>query len=146
MESAELDGDTLSYYRAHGHAAPTSHAHDSDIKSFCLVREHPVTLDMLRLFLEGLTREAGPDLLRVKGIVHVLERPERPAVIQGAQQIFHSLDWLADWPSEDRRTRIVFITRAIDQDYIEDTFDLIERVAERTVRAAEGALPPEFPA
>ncbi len=144
--SAEPDADTLSYYRAHGHAAPTVHAHDPDIKSFCLVREDPVTLDMLRLFLEALTREAGPDLLRVKGIVHVRERPDRPAVIQGAQQIFHSLDWLDAWPSEDRRTRIVFITRAIDQEYIENTFDLIERIAERTVRAAEGALPPEFPA
>jgi G3E family GTPase len=143
---SEPDAEALSYYQSQGHAAPTAHAHDADIKSFVLVRDKPLTLDMLRLFLEGLTREAGPDLLRVKGIVHVEERPDRPAVIQGAQQIFHSLDWLADWPSEDRRTRIVFITRAIDQDYIEDIFDLIERVAVRTVKAAEAARSPEFPA
>ena len=95
---------------------------------------------MLRMFLEGLTREAGPNLLRVKGIVHVTERPDRPAVIQGAQQIFHSLDWLAGWPSDDRRTRIVFITRDIEKSYIEDTFDLIERVAERSAELRQGAV------
>jgi len=88
------------------------------------------------MFLEGLTNEAGPDLLRVKGIVHVQERHDQPAVIQGAQQIFHSLDWLNSWPSDDRRTRIVFITRNIDQAYIEDTLVLIERVSERTAAAA----------
>ncbi|MDH5798703.1 MAG: GTP-binding protein, partial [Paracoccaceae bacterium] len=108
------------------------HAHGASIRTFCLVRDKPLSLDMLRLFLEGLTREAGPKLLRVKGLVNVDERPDQPAVIQGAQQIFHSLDWLPDWPSDDRRTRIVFITRDIEQDYIEDTFALIERVAERT--------------
>ena len=40
------------------------------------------------------------------------------------------------WPSEDHRTRIVFITHNIDKKYIEDTINLIERVAERTVAAA----------
>ena len=74
--------------------------------------------------------------MRVKGIIHVRERSDQPAVIQGAQQIFHSIDWMDKWPSEDKRTRIVFITRNIDQTYIEDTYNLIERVAERTVAAA----------
>ena len=99
-----------------------------------------MSLEMLRMFLEGLTREAGPDLLRVKGIVNVSEEPDRPAVIQGAQMIFHSLDWLPAWPSEDRRTRIVFITHGLDKSYVEDTLALIERVARRTEEAGAGAL------
>lgn len=127
------------YYAEHGHSAETSHNHDESIKSFCLVRDEPMSLDTLRLFLEGLTNEAGPDLLRVKGIVHVDERPDRPAVIQGAQQIFHSLDWLEAWPSDDKRTRIVFITRGIEQDYIEDTFELIERISGRTAELRQNA-------
>ena len=134
------DAEALAYYRDHGHTPGEGHSHDAAIRTFCLVRDKPVSLDMLRLFLEGLTREAGPNLLRVKGIVHVTERPDRPAVIQGAQQIFHSLDWLADWPSDDRRTRIVFITRDIEKSYIEDTFDLIERVAERSAALRQGAV------
>ncbi len=50
--------------------------------------------------------------------------------------VFHSLDWLDAWPSDDRRTRIVFITRGIEQAHIEDTFELIERIAARTAAAA----------
>lgn len=139
----EMDEATLAYYREHGHTPEEHHhAHDPNIKSFCLVRDDPIPLDMLRMFLEGLTNEAGPDLLRVKGIVNVEEKPDQPAVIQGAQQIFHSLDWLPKWPSDDKRTRIVFITRNIDKEYIEDTLELIERVARRTAAAAAAALPP----
>ncbi len=123
-------------YTAQIHQPLAEHSHDPNIRSFCLVREKPVALDTLRLFLEGLTRESGPDLLRVKGIINVAEQPERPAVIQGAQQIFHSLEWLPAWPGDDRRTRIVFITRGIDRAHVESTFELIERIAERTAAAA----------
>jgi G3E family GTPase len=137
--SAELDEAALAYYSEHGHTPEDHHHHDQSIKSFVFVRDEPVSLNMLSMFLEGMTKEAGPDLLRVKGIVHVAERPDQPAVIQGAQQIIHSLDWMDQWPSDDRRTRIVFITRNIDQDYIEDTFDLIARISARTEAAAIAA-------
>ena len=131
------DKETLKYYKEHGHAPDeNSHHHDPSINSFVIVKENPISLNTLSMFLEGLSKEAGPDLLRVKGIIHVHERPEQPAVIQGAQQIFHSIDWMDKWPSTDKRTRIVFITRNIDKEYIEDTYNLIERVAERTAAAA----------
>ena len=100
------------------------------------MREAPVSLDTLRLFLDAIAREAGPNLMRVKGLIHVAERPDNPAVIQGAQQIFHSLDWLPEWPSADRRTRIVFITKGIEKAHIEDALVLIERIAKRTAIAA----------
>lgn len=133
---SEMDEETLAYYREHGHTPEAvQHHHDPSIRTFCITRDEPISLNMLRMFLEGLTNEAGPNLLRVKGIVNVEEQPDQPAVIQGAQMIFHSLDWLADWPSDDRRTRIVFITRDIEKAYIEDTLSLIERVAQRTVAA-----------
>ena len=36
-------------------------------------------------------------------------------------------EWLPAWPSDDRRTRIVFITRDIDPDAIEETLRIFER-------------------
>ncbi len=135
----EADQAALDYYRDHGHQPVAQHAHDPMIRTFCLVRDTAIGIDTLRLFFDALAREAGPDLLRVKGIVNVAERPDTPAVIQGAQKVFHSLDWLDGWPSDDRRTRIVFITRGIDQAHIEDTFEMIERIAARTAAAAAGA-------
>ena len=135
---AEPDAAARAYYAEHGHTPEEGHNH-GDVNSFCITRDEPMSLDMLRMFLEGLTGEAGPDLLRVKGIVNV-RGEERPAVIQGAQLIFHSLDWLPAWPSDDRRTRIVFITHGLDKSYVEDTLALIERVARRTEEAGANVL------
>ncbi|NQV54638.1 MAG: GTP-binding protein, partial [Rhodospirillales bacterium] len=136
----DMDDETRSYYLEHGHTPGEGHNHGGAINTFCITRDEPMSLDMVRMFLEGLTNEAGPDLLRVKGIINIAEEPDRPAVIQGAQMIFHSLDWLPAWPSEDRRTRIVFITHNLDKSYVEDTLELIERVAQRTVKAGQDAL------
>ena len=139
--SDEDHEEALAYYKDKGHTPEyleedKHHQHDPSIKTFCVVRDEPISLDMLRMFLEGLSSEAGPDLLRVKGIINIENEPDRPAVIQGAQQILHSLEFMDHWPSDDRRTRIVFITRNIDQEYIENTLSLIERVAKRTLEAS----------
>ena len=137
----------MDYYKSRGHTPEDrmkAHHHHrimivSGIQTFCITREEPMSVEMLRMFLEGLSSEAGPDLLRVKGIINIVEEPDRPAVIQGAQQLFHSLELMDNWPSADRRTRIVFITRHIDQAYIEETLELIERVSARTVAAQVAA-------
>lgn len=144
-DGAALDAAAVAEtYARQGHRADEGehrhpHHHGSDIRSFCMVRDDPVSLDTLRLFLDAIARESGPNLLRVKGLIHVQERPDNPAIIQGAQQIFHSLEWLPEWPSDDRRTRIVFITRGIERSHIEDAFRLIERIAKRTALAASRA-------
>jgi G3E family GTPase len=127
------------FYEGAGHTPNLSSHHDPLIKTFCVTRDEPVSIDTLRLFLDALTRDAGPDLLRVKGLVNIVEKPGEPAVIQGAQNIFHSLQFLDAWPSEDTRTRIVFITRGIEKAKIEDDLALIERISRRTAEAAARA-------
>jgi G3E family GTPase len=111
------------------------HLHDRDIASFCFTRENPIPREALRLLLDALQQNLGPNLLRVKGIVHVAEEPERPAVIQGAQQLLHNLSFLERWPDADRRSRIVFITQGFDRAEIEDMIALLDRVATRTAAA-----------
>ncbi len=111
------------------------HLHDRDIASFCFVREEPIPREALRLLLDALQQNLGPNLLRVKGIVHVAEEPERPAVIQGAQQLLHNLSWLERWPDADRRSKIVFITQGFDRAEVEDMIGVLDRVAIRTAAA-----------
>jgi G3E family GTPase len=111
------------------------HLHDRDIASFCFVREAPIPREALRLLLDALQHNLGPNLLRVKGIVHVAEEPERPAVIQGAQQLLHNLSWLERWPDADRRSKIVFITQGFDRAEVEDMIAVLDRVAMRTAAA-----------
>ena len=86
----------------------------------------------MRLLLDALQQNLGPNLLRVKGIVNVAEEPDRPAVIQGAQQFLHNLSWLERWPDADHRSRIVFITQNFDRADVEDMIAVLDRVATRT--------------
>jgi Putative GTPases (G3E family) len=69
--------------------------------------------------MELLIANRGEDLLRVKGIVNVAEKPGEPCVIHGVQHVFHEPTWLEAWPSEDRRSRIVFITRGLTREAVE---------------------------
>lgn len=49
---------------------------------------------------------------------------EGPVVIHGVQHIFHPAVMLKKWPSKDRRSRIVFITRDIDESVLRDTLKM----------------------
>ncbi len=107
---------------AQGH----SHArHGADIEAYAVVRAEPIRAVALTLLLETLAEHCGADLLRLKGIVNVAESPDRPAVIHGVQHVFHAPAWLERWPSDDRRSRIVFITRRIPQRWVEVLLDAI---------------------
>jgi len=106
---------------AHGH-----HHHDSGISSFCVMREAPIRAVALALFLETLAEHCGPDLLRVKGILNIAESPDHPAVIHGVQHVFHPPAFLERWPSADRRSRIVFITRDIPRAWIEHLLEALD--------------------
>jgi G3E family GTPase len=103
-----------------------SHArHDADIQTYAVVRKQPIGAVTLTLFLETLAEHCGGDLLRLKGIVNIAESPDRPAVIHGVQHVFHAPTWLKRWPSDDRRSRIVFITRRVPQRWVEALLEAI---------------------
>ena len=90
------------------------------------MREQPIRAVTLTLLLEILAEHCGGDLLRLKGIVNVAESPDRPAVIHGVQHVFHPPAWLERWPSEDRRSRLVFIVRDIPRGWVEALLEALE--------------------
>jgi len=93
--------------------------HDDKIRAFCLYHDTPLPWDSVALWLELMTAYRGPDLLRVKGMLNVTEA-DGPVVIHGVQHVFHPPVVLEQWPSEDRRSRIVFITRDLPPSVIEE--------------------------
>jgi G3E family GTPase len=124
--------------RDHAH----SHAHDADrhsssIGCYAIVRSEPVPAVALTLFLEAIADHCGADLLRLKGIVNVAESPERPAVVHGVQHVFHPPAWLPRWPSQDRSTRLVFITREVPREGV----DRLLAAIEAEVREVSAARP-----
>jgi len=106
-----------------------SHAHARQrhaVDTYAIMRTDPIRAVALTLFLETLSEHCGAGLLRLKGIVNILESPDRPAVIHGVQHVFHPPSWLARWPSDDRRSRMVFITRGIPRGWVEALLEALD--------------------
>ena len=108
----------------HAHHHHDVNRHDAHIKSFCLTIDDPIRGDALDAWLELLLNFRGADFLRVKGIINVAGL-DRPMVIHGVQHIFHPPVALDTWPSDDRRSRIVFITRDIDEITLRETLRML---------------------
>jgi len=98
--------------------------HLTGINSFCLWFEHPLSWTSFETCMNVLTSLRGPDLLRVKGLLNV-EGENGPVVVQGVQHIFHPPARLQAWGDEDRRSRLVFITRGIEREMVENLFQAI---------------------
>ncbi len=106
--------------QTHGHAAHRHdvNRHDARIRAFCLTSDRAIPGGTFDLFLDLLRSAHGPRLLRVKGIVAIAGEPENPVVIHGVQHVFHPPVRLDRWPDADRRTRLVFIVRDLDESFI----------------------------
>jgi G3E family GTPase len=112
--------------------------HTHGIDAFSVILEGALSrLDFARA-LGGLARERGTDLLRVKGIVCFSDRPERPAVVQGAQHAMFAPEWLDDWPDQDHRSRLVFIVHDIPRAEILAHFAFAGPLPFPPPRAGEG--------
>jgi G3E family GTPase len=108
---------------AHGHR----HSHDSKVKSFTLRYAEPMTWPLFSQTMEVLSALRGSDMLRVKGLVNVVDH-KGPMVVQGVQHLFHPPIELEAWPSTDHSTRIVFITRNIPRETVANLFAAIGAV------------------
>lgn len=98
--------------------------HDADIQALCLTFDEPLDAEAFDFWLHTLMMLKGPDVLRIKGIVNIAGI-DKPMVLHGVQQIFHPPVMLDAWPSADRRTRMVFITRGVDEATLRDTLAIM---------------------
>ena len=104
-------------------------AHDGSIHSFCLTYTEPLHWSGIGMCLEMLIGTRGENLLRVKGILNLVGQ-DRPVVIHGVQHMFHEPTLLPAWPQGDPKTsRIVFITRDLSRETIEQGLLAFERAA-----------------
>jgi len=107
---------------SHGHHHHDRNRHDDHIGAFCVTSAQPITVNSFNLFCELLRSAYGAQLLRVKGLVLLADEPDRPVVIHGVQHVFHPPVRLDRWPDGERRTRIVFITRDLPKNQLDDLF------------------------
>jgi G3E family GTPase len=114
----------------HDHDRPDANRHDDHIRAFCITRERPISWAALSNWLDALATMRGDDLLRLKAIVALSDRPDQPVILHGVQHLFHPPILLPQWPSEDRRTRMVFITRDLPKEAVESTLTAFETAVE----------------
>jgi G3E family GTPase len=111
-----------------GTSDPLASARHADgVSSFVLTRDEPLPREGFSAWLDMVIAMRGADLLRVKGLVNLADDPEHPLVIHGVQHLFSPPESLSAWPSADRRTRIVFITRGVDVAALDETLNVFAR-------------------
>ena len=89
-------------------------AHSDGIASFVLTESAPLEWRPFALAMEALVALRGPDLLRVKGWLHVAGC-RGPVLVQFVQHLAHPPVELAAWPGQDRASRLVVITRNLPE-------------------------------
>ncbi len=115
-------GTKTGHDHGHHHHHHDINRHNESIQAFSLIIDEPVSSSAFVLAMQMLISSQGKDLLRIKGIVALKENPECPIILHGVQHVFHEPMELESWPCEDRRTRLVFITRGIEKQTIETYF------------------------
>lgn len=88
--------------------------HGLGISSVSIALTRPVSRLAFAQALGMLTTERGDDILRIKGIVRFSDSERPGAAIHAVQHTLYAPEWLASWPDDDPRGRLVLIGRNID--------------------------------
>ena len=113
------------------------HEHDSTrhgISSFSLTFDATLDWTVFGIWLTMLLHRHGDKVLRVKGILNVAGQAA-PLIINGVQHLVHPPLHLDRWPSADRRSHIVFITRGMDSAQLRRSLAAFNRLAPEAVAA-----------
>ena len=132
IESADGNG-ALAAFRPAGRVAvrtldpETPHAHSHDVnrhddrvRAHCFVLDRPVSWAGLSAWSRIVVETLGDRLLRCKGLVKIADSGEI-VFIQGVQRVFHAPQRLRGWPDADHRSRLVCITRDVEEPEIRRT-------------------------
>ena len=99
---------------------PAGHSVDR-ISSLVLRSDKPLDLDKLSEFMNELLEEHGPQLLRYKGVLSIVDEPRR-MVFQGVLKLY-GCDWDTEWAEDEKRESvIVFIADELPEEKIRAGF------------------------
>jgi G3E family GTPase len=101
------------------------HAHE--VRALCVTFDEPIDWTAFGIWLTMLLQARGQDVLRVKGLVDV--GAAGPVVLNGVQHVVHPPEHLPEWPDDDRRSRLVFIGRGLEQGALEVSLAAFAQVA-----------------
>ncbi|MBX9457528.1 MAG: GTP-binding protein [Rhizobium sp.] len=97
-------------------------AHSAAFRSFVISVDQPVDWTAFGIWLTMLLNRHGERVLRVKGILN-LTSEARPVAVHGVQHLVHTPVHMDAWPSDDRRSHIVFIVDGLDAALLKRSFE-----------------------
>ena len=95
------------------------HHHDESIRAHCFVLDGPVSWSGVTAWSRLMAATLGERLLRCKGLIEIADTGEL-VFLQGVQNVFHAPERLAGWPDADHRSRLVCITRDVEEAELRD--------------------------
>lgn len=110
----EMDAEISGNQAASGHNHHHDHDHDVNqhgdaATAFCYSANRPIECSALRNAITALQSSFGPDLLRMKGLVEIVGRPNSPQLIHVVGHAESPPQFLERWPEGVERTRLVVI-------------------------------------
>jgi G3E family GTPase len=98
-----------------------------DVRAVALTFDEPLDWTAFGVWLTMLLQARGQDVLRVKGLLDT--GGPGPVVLDGVQHVVHPPRHLDAWPDADRRSRLVFIGRAVDPAALHVSLRAFDRAA-----------------
>ena len=116
------DHDHHEHGHDHGHHHHgLKHFHDEEMQSVSARLDGDLDPNKFMPWINQLTQEQGPKILRCKGIVSLKDDPKR-FVFQGVHMMLDG-EPQREWkPGEKRESKVVFIGRDLDEDEIRSGF------------------------
>lgn len=104
------------------------HSHSgAEIQSFGVSTEEVVDFRAFAFWLSMVTQFYGDRLLRVKALLR-LEDESGPVVMQSVQHVVYPVFAMEHWPTDDRSSRVMVITRGLQPTLVADVRSTLRRV------------------
>lgn len=107
------------------HTAPPHRG--SEVRSFSVRADRAVDFRSFALWLSMVSQFHGETLLRVKGLLRVEDEPG-PVVVQAVQHVVYPTYAMSQWPSADRSSRLMVITRGMPVKLVEEFRVSLDRI------------------
>lgn len=109
------------------------------IESASIEIAQPIPASVFDFWLDSLLAMNGPDILRMKGIVHV-QGMSAPFVFHGVQHIFDKPVPLTTWSGEDTKSRVVLIARDMEKAALEASLQILLGREENPLADVDAAM------
>ena len=89
-----------------------------------LYYDEPLEWNRIAGALDIMAQTHGANILRIKGVLNLKEMDgKQPVVVHAVHHMFHPPAKIEKWPSEDRRSRLVFIVRDLEKKTMESVMN-----------------------